>query len=82
MPYHIVNRHKVDGKWEYQCAMCGKWSNHTDHIANHPNWFKYIWDIWNVGQMMGSASFSVITMHNMTKPFVCVQCMVNESGPM
>lgn len=63
-----------------QCAMCGNWSNYTDHIKNNPIWFENIWDEPDVHHMWGSDTFSIITMHNMTKPFVCVDCMVMESG--
>jgi len=77
---NVVNPMQIDGKTWYKCAMCGNWHETTEHIKIAPQWFDSIWDVVNVSNMMGSKWFSIITMHNMTKPFVCVHCALNECG--
>lgn len=64
----------------YQCGMCGEWSNHIEHIANDKLLFENLWDEQNVGQMMGYETYCVITINNVTKPFICALCVVWECG--
>lgn len=59
----------------YQCAMCGNWSDTIEHITMCKEWAKYAWDEVDVGQTMGIGGYSLITINNITKPFVCACCM-------
>lgn len=59
----------------YQCGMCGNWSDSLEHITMCQQWFENVWDEVNVDQMMGNGGYSLITINNTTKPFVCGNCM-------
>lgn len=79
--HKIINsRVMVMGTWWYQCAMCGNWSNNTELYEKYPQLHENTWDVVNVDQMMGYGCFSTITINNVTKPFVCHQCWLNEMG--
>jgi hypothetical protein len=71
---------EYNGTLWYQCAMCGEWSNHIEHMTNQPKLFENIWDEENVGQMMGYGTYCVLTINNVTKPFVCALCVMWEGG--
>lgn len=75
-----VNIIVMHGYKMYQCAMCGDWHQYTEHIENNMEWFKSIWNEVDIGQMMGSDTYTTITRGKVTKPFVCVNCLVMESG--
>lgn len=77
MGYKLVKPKTIDGKIEYVCGMCGMVSNYTKHLENDMEMFKNIWDEENVGQMMGMGVYSMITINNISKPFVCVECCNN-----
>lgn len=72
---------------QYQCVICGNWDDDTEHIKNNPEWFEALWDVTEMDQMRPivwvtpqNELETTIHMHNMTKPFVCVQCMIDECG--
>ena len=79
---------EMSGSVDYQCVMCGNWDDDIEHIINHPEWFKLLWNVSEMDQMRPVVTVTpqneletTIVMHDHTKPFVCVQCMVDEGGP-
>ena len=71
---------EYNGTLWYQCAMCGEWSNHVGHLTFHQQWYKHIWDEHEIDGMMYYGTYCIITINNITKPFVCACCMVWECG--
>ena len=87
--WNHVEPWEYNGNVDYQCVMCGNWDNDIEHIINNPGWFELLWDVTEVDQMRPVVTvtpqnelYTTITINNVLKPFVCVQCMVDESGPM
>jgi len=66
---------EMGGTLWYMCGMCGNWSNTLQHITMCQKWFECVWNEENVDQMMGNGTYSIITINNTTKPFVCANCM-------
>lgn len=64
----------------YQCGMCGEWSNHIEHMTNDQQLFENIWDEVNIHQMHGHGTYCILTINNMSKPFVCACCIMWEGG--
>lgn len=85
--WYQVEPWQFSGNVDYQCVMCGNWDNDIDHIINNPEWFEAIWDVHEMDQMMPMVIVTpqneletTITIGNVTKPFVCAQCQLDECG--
>ncbi len=87
--WNDVEPWQFNGNVDYQCVICGNWDNDIEHILYAPEWFEALWDVSEMGQMMPMVFVTpqnemetTITIGNVTKPFVCAQCQLDECGHM
>lgn len=75
-----VKQIELDGIQMNKCIMCGTWMEFSEHHKMYPEWHESIYDEVDLAGTIWAHDYTVVTIGNVTKPFVCGECYQWEHG--